>query len=94
MRIATGLIAFTLALSSSMALAQSVRWTTYSIPQTGTSVDIPSSIFTELLDKPDGYGERLRSSDGRADLTELRRLSPYFQLWGERLFAIRHQPGI
>lgn len=69
MRIATGLIAFTLALSSSMALAQSVRWTTYSIPQTGTSVDIPSSIFTELLDKPDGYGERLRSSDGRADLT-------------------------
>lgn len=69
MRIATSLIAFTLVLSSSMALAQPVRWTTYSIPQTGTSVDIPSSIFTELLDKPDGYGERLRSSDGRADLT-------------------------
>jgi hypothetical protein len=59
-----------------MALAQSVHWTTYSIPQTGTSVDIPSSIFTELRDKPDGYGERLRSFDGRADLTELRRPSP------------------
>jgi hypothetical protein len=69
MRIATGLIAFTLVLSSSVASAQSVRWTTYSIPQTGTSVDIPSSIFTQLLEKPDGYGERLRSSDGRADLT-------------------------
>jgi hypothetical protein len=69
MRIATGLIAFTLVLSSSIASAQPVRWTTYSIPQTGTSVDIPSSIFTQLLEKPDGYGERLRSSDGRADLT-------------------------
>src|SRR6202043_927401 len=69
MRLATGLIAITLVLSNSIALAQSVRWTTYSIPQTGTSVDIPSSIFTQLLDKPDGYGERLRSSDGRADLT-------------------------
>ena len=69
MRIATGLIAFTLVLSSSVASAQSVRWTKYSIPQTGTSVDIPSSIFTQLLEKPDGYGERLRSWDGRADLT-------------------------
>jgi hypothetical protein len=69
MRIATGLIAFTLVLSGPIASAQSVRWTKYSIPETGTSVDIPSSIFTELLDKPDGYGERLRSSDGRADLT-------------------------
>jgi hypothetical protein len=69
MRLATGLIAITLVLSNSIASAQSVRWTTYSIPQTGTSVDIPSSIFTELLEKPDGYGERLRSSDGHADLT-------------------------
>jgi hypothetical protein len=68
-RIATGLMTFTLVLWASIASAQSVAWTRYNIPQTGTSVDIPSSIFTKLLDKPDGYGERLGSSDGRADLT-------------------------
>src|SRR6202142_3379397 len=69
MRLATGLIFITLVLSNSIPSAQSVRWTPYTIPQTGTSVYIPPSIFPELLEKPDGYGERLRSSDGHADLT-------------------------
>jgi hypothetical protein len=54
---------------TSAALAQPVRWTTYTIPQTGTSVDFPSSIFTEEAGRPDGHGQRFRTSDGRADLT-------------------------
>lgn len=58
-----------LALSTSAASAQPVRWTTYTIPQTGTSVDFPASLFTKDAGKPDGYGQRFRTSDGRADLT-------------------------
>jgi hypothetical protein len=50
--------------------AQSVRWTSYSIPETGTSVDFPSSIFTEQAGRPPhGYGERFQTADGRANLT-------------------------
>lgn len=50
--------------------AQAVRWETYTIPETGTSVDIPSSIFSEQAgDPPEGYGQRFQSADGRAELT-------------------------
>ncbi|MCC8954151.1 hypothetical protein H8B02_12010 [Bradyrhizobium sp. Pear77] len=59
-----GLVASTSAVS-----AQPVRWTSYSIPQTGTSVDFPASIFTEEAGRPNGYGQRFRTADGRADLT-------------------------
>ncbi|SDF13508.1 hypothetical protein SAMN05216337_104578 [Bradyrhizobium brasilense] len=39
-------IVFSIAASAaSMVSAQPIRWTTYTIPQTGTSVDFPSSIF-------------------------------------------------
>jgi hypothetical protein len=55
--------------STAIASAQSIRWTNYSIPQTGTSVEIPSSIFSETSGQPDGYGERLKTADGRANLT-------------------------
>jgi len=58
------------AATTSHVVAEQVRWTTYTIPESGTSVDFPSSIFTEPAgDPPDGYGQRLRSADGRADLT-------------------------
>ena len=40
-------LALALAASTSTVWAQPVRWTRYTIPQTGTSVDFPSSIFTE-----------------------------------------------
>lgn len=60
---------FGFAASTSMVSAQPVRWTTYSIPQTGTSVDFPASIFTEDAGRPDGYGQRFQTADGRADLT-------------------------
>ena len=49
--------------------ASPVRWTTFTIPQTGTSVDFPASIFTEEAGRPDAYGQRFRTSDGRADIT-------------------------
>jgi hypothetical protein len=55
--------------STSMAAAEPVRWTTYAIPETGTSVDLPSSIFTEQAGRPDGYGQRFQTADGRASLT-------------------------
>ncbi|MCP3395369.1 hypothetical protein NLM27_42370 [Bradyrhizobium sp. CCGB12] len=51
------------------ASAQPVRWTTYTIPETGTSVDFPASIFTDVAGKPDGRGQRFRTADGRADFT-------------------------
>src|ERR1700760_3823065 len=55
--------------STAAALAQPVRWTHYTIPETGTSVDLPASIFTEDAGRPDGYGQKFRSADGQATLT-------------------------
>ncbi len=54
---------------ASVVSAQPVRWTTYNIPETGTSVDFPDSIFTEEAGRPDGRGQRFRTSDGRASFT-------------------------
>jgi hypothetical protein len=63
------ILAFVLATSVSILSAQPIRWTIYTIPETGTSVDLPSSIFTEQAGRPDGYGQRFQSADGRANLT-------------------------
>ncbi len=51
------------------ASAEPVRWTTFRIPETGTSVDIPASVFSETAGRPDGYGQRFQTPDGRANLT-------------------------
>jgi hypothetical protein len=69
MRIVSGLAIFAVLLSNPMSLAQSVSWKRYAISETGTSVHIPSSIFTEPAGKPEGYGQQFRTSDGRANLT-------------------------
>lgn len=66
--------AIVIALSAmSPAVARADSWTTYRIPETGTSVDVPTSVFTEEAGKPDGYGngysKKLRTPDGGADLT-------------------------
>jgi hypothetical protein len=58
-----------LAGSTAVAGAEPIRWTSFSIPETGTSVDIPSAIFTESDGRPDGYGQRFKTADGRANLT-------------------------
>lgn len=56
--------------STAMAAPQPVEWRTYSIAETGTSVDIPTSIFTDKAERPGGgYGERLKTADARAELT-------------------------
>src|SRR3954470_13043425 len=62
-------LALTLATSTLATSAQPVRWTRYNIPESGTSVDVPSSLFTEAAGRPDCYGQRFRTADGRADLT-------------------------
>lgn len=61
--------AVVIALSATLSIARADSWTTYRIPESGTSVEIPASIFTELAGKPDGYGQQFRTSDGSADLT-------------------------
>jgi len=64
------IVAIVVALSAaSAAPAQADNWTTYRIPESGTSVEIPTSVFTEQTGKPDGYGQQFRTSDGAADLT-------------------------
>ena len=53
---------------TAISSAKPVSWRTDTIPETGTTVDLPSSIFTETAGH--GYGQRrFKSSDGRADLT-------------------------
>jgi hypothetical protein len=64
-----GTLLLTLLTSTAMAYPQPVQWQTYSIAATGTSVDIPTSIFTEKAEGPGGYGERLKTDDGKAELT-------------------------
>jgi hypothetical protein len=60
-------LVLTLAASTLAASAQPVRWTRYNIPESGTSVDFPSSIFTETAGRPEGYGQRFRTADGPHD---------------------------
>ena len=69
MKIATTLASAMLAVAAVATASAQSGWNTYRISETGASVDIPGSIFTESNGKPDGYGQRFRSADGRADLT-------------------------
>lgn len=62
-------LAAILALLATLSVARADGWTTYRIAQSGTSVDVPASLFTETAGKPDGYGQQFSTSDGRADLT-------------------------
>ena len=52
------------------AIASAASWQTFAVPETGASVQIPTSIFTEDGGKsPMGYGRRFLTTDRRADLT-------------------------
>ena len=68
-RIAAGLLAIAVVPPASIGSAQPVRWTTYSIPETGTSVQIPSSMLSKSVQGPEGFGSRFQTPDGRANLT-------------------------
>ena len=53
-----------------LAFAGDTEWRRYTIPSTGTSVDMPVSIFTSDAGAPDGgTGRRFFTEDRRADLT-------------------------
>ena len=54
-----------------LTLAGDTEWRRYSIPSTGTSVDMPVSVFTSDAGTPEGggTGRRFFTEDRRADLT-------------------------
>ena len=62
--------ALALALTATLALAGEIEWQRYAIPSTGTSVEMPVTIFTRDAGPPDGgTGRRFFTDDNRADLT-------------------------
>ena len=70
MKIALVAIVGLLAGSVQPGFAQPVRWSTFAIPETGTSVEIPASIFSEQAGRaPEGQGQRFQTPDHRANLT-------------------------
>jgi hypothetical protein len=70
MRLSLHFIVLGLALTPMVAAAAPISWSRYQVPETGAAVDIPTSIFSEQLGKPEaGFGDRFVTSDGRADLT-------------------------
>jgi hypothetical protein len=91
MRIKVGL-ALALTLACAGAAAQPANWRRYAVPESGASVDIPLSVFTEDGGKPEaGYGGRFLTSDHRANLTvqsvASEGLSP------ARFLATKHPPS-
>src|SRR3954452_10901822 len=63
-------IALAVIFSSSLAATKPVETQRYVICETGTSVDIPATIFSNDAGRPEiGDGRRFLSSDGRANLT-------------------------
>jgi hypothetical protein len=58
------------AFAPALAFAGDAEWRRYVIPSTGTSVDMPVSIFTSDAGAPEGgTGRRFFTEDRRADLT-------------------------
>ena len=53
-----------------LALAANTEWRRYVIPNTGTSVDMPISIFTNDVELPEGgIGRKFSTEDRRVNLT-------------------------
>jgi hypothetical protein len=70
MRMQYYVFAFAVIFSSGAAARQPLEWQRYVIPETGTSVDIPTTVFSNDAGRPEtGYGRRFLSSDRRANLT-------------------------
>jgi hypothetical protein len=64
------LMTLVLSLSSAAVLAVGAEWQRFVIPSTGTSVEIPVTIFSRATELPDGgIGRRFYTDDSRADLT-------------------------
>ena len=61
---------FALAFIPALAFAGEAEWRRYAIPSTGTSVEMPVTIFTRDAGPPEGgTGRRFFTDDNRADLT-------------------------
>jgi hypothetical protein len=53
-----------------LAWAEPSNWKRFEIAETNASVDLPAHIFTRQAGKPEaGYGEKMLTADGRANLT-------------------------
>jgi len=64
------LVALAVASLCGAAAAQPLRWQRYAIPETGASVDVPTTVFTSDAGQTEtGYGRRFLSFDRRANLT-------------------------
>jgi hypothetical protein len=64
------LMALVLSLPPATVVAVGEEWQRFTIPSTGTSVEIPVTIFTKAIELPDGgIGRRFYTDDRRADLT-------------------------
>ena len=60
------LMAWFLVLPAS-AVAQPLAWQKYTLPETGASVDLPTTIFSNDVGQTEkGYGRRFTSPDGHA----------------------------
>jgi hypothetical protein len=69
MRLRPHFIALSLIFWPVMVAAQP-EWIRFKIPESGASVEVPTSIFSEEAGKPKtGYGARFTTPDRRADLT-------------------------
>jgi hypothetical protein len=63
-------VAFALTVIPALAFAGETEWRRYAIPSTGTSVEMPVTIFTRDAGPPEGgTGRRFFTDDNRADLT-------------------------
>jgi hypothetical protein len=92
MRMQYWLSALIFSLSCIAAAAQPASWRRYVVPETGASVDLPLSIFTEDAGKPEtGYGARFLTSDRRANLTV--QSVPNEGLAPARFFAAKNPPS-
>ena len=70
MKLQHHLIALALAITSTVAAAQSIDWQKYVVRETGATADIPTTIFSKDGGPPEsGYGRRFLTADGRANLT-------------------------
>jgi hypothetical protein len=70
MRIHRHLISLALTITSTVAVARPIDWQTYVVRETGATVNIPTTIFSEDGGQPNsGYGRRFLTADGRANLT-------------------------
>jgi hypothetical protein len=70
MKLRSLVAAAALVFASNASVAGPINWQRYVVAETGASVDIPTSIFTEDAGKPEAaYSKQFLTSDRRGNLT-------------------------